>query len=215
MRSLLVSALAAALFAAGPPAGAAGESAGPAAPGASQTGAVKRATAARCSPRRIAALGTRRARTARRASCRSTGRMSAKTPRRAAWPATPGALRGGGTPVSPAPAGPTAPGTTAPGTTAPVASTIGANAYDIGGFVLRLTRSSVPAGNLTVFFRNNDVSDHDLWIEGPGGVLERISERVGEGGGATRTIAVTPGAWRMFCSLADHDAMTRGLTVTP
>ena len=82
--------------------------------------------------------------------------------------------------------------------------------------MLRLTRTSVPAGNLTVFFRNHDVSDHNLWIEGPGGdVVERISDTVGEDGGGSRTLPVTAGAWRLFCSLPDHGAMTRTLTVTP
>jgi plastocyanin len=85
----------------------------------------------------------------------------------------------------------------------------------MGGFLLRLTRTSVAAGNLTIFFRNYDVSDHNLWIEGPGDVVERISDTVGEGGGGSRTLPVTAGAWRLFCALPDHGAMTRTLTVTP
>jgi len=96
-----------------------------------------------------------------------------------------------------------------------VVSTVGVSAYDIGGFLLRLTRNTVSAGNLTVFFRNHDVSDHNLWIESPGGLAVRISDTVGENGGASRTLPVTAGAWRLFCALPDHDAMTRTLTVTP
>ena len=85
-----------------------------------------------------------------------------------------------------------------------------------GGFLLRLTRTSVPAGELTVFFRNYDVSDHNLWIASPGGsVVEQISDTVGEGGGGSRTLPVSAGAWRLFCSLPDHGVMTRTLTVTP
>ena len=84
------------------------------------------------------------------------------------------------------------------------------------GFLLRLTRTSVAAGDLTIFFRNYDVSDHNLWIAGPGEeVVEQISDTVGEGGGGSRTIAVTAGSWRLFCTLPDHGAMTRTLTVTP
>lgn len=97
----------------------------------------------------------------------------------------------------------------------PVASTLGVGAFDIGGFLLRFTKASVPAGDLTIFYRNNDVSDHNLWIEGPGDVLERISDTVGENGGASKTLAVTPGAWRLFCSLPGHEAMSGTLTVTP
>jgi hypothetical protein len=118
----------------------------------------------------------------------------------------------GGAPVPATGAAP-APPATAPAT--PVASTLGVSAYDRGGFLLLLTRNSVPAGELTVFFRNEDVSDHNLWIEGPGDVRERISDRVGEGQGALRTLAVTPGQWRLFCSLPDHGAMTRTLRVGP
>ena len=39
------------------------------------------------------------------------------------------------------------------------------------------------------------------------------SEAVGEDGGATKTVAVTPGTWRLYCSLTGHDAMTRDLAV--
>lgn len=121
-----------------------------------------------------------------------------------------------GAPTAPV-AGPAAPAAPSPqfGAPAPVVSTVGVSAYDIGGFLLRLTRNTVSAGNLTVFFRNHDVSDHNLWIESPGGLAVRISDTVGENGGASRTLPVTAGAWRLFCALPDHDAMTRTLTVTP
>jgi len=130
---------------------------------------------------------------------------------------TPAAVTPGADPTDPSvPVAPTVP-PPPPGSApvAPVVSTLGVNAYDMDGFVLRMTRTSVPAGNLTVFFRNHDVSDHNLWIEGPGGdFVERISDTVGENGGGSRTLAVSAGAWRLFCSLPDHGAMTRTLTVT-
>ena len=97
-----------------------------------------------------------------------------------------------------------------------MASSVGAEAYDFGSFVLRLTRTAVPAGDLTIYFRNYDVSEHNLWIDPPaaaGGAPLMISEAVGEGGGATKTVAVTPGTWRLYCSLDGHAAMTRDLAV--
>jgi hypothetical protein len=118
----------------------------------------------------------------------------------------------GGAPVPATGAAPAPPGAAPP---PPVVSTLGVSAYDRGGFLLILTRNSVPAGELTVFFRNEDVSDHNLWIEGPGDVLERISDTLGGGAGAFRTLPVTPGRWRLFCSLPDHGAMTRTLSVGP
>ena len=133
-------------------------------------------------------------------------RPTAAVPGRAATgPAVPGA------PAPPA-GDPPAQSPTDP---VPVASTIGAEAYDFGSFVLRLTKASVPAGQLTIYFRNHDVSDHNLWIDPPtgAGTPTQISAAVGEGGGATKTVAVTPGAWRFYCSLLGHEAMTRDLTV--
>ena len=130
----------------------------------------------------------------------------------------------GSGPVSPNPLGPGEPapptgdppaqGT--PGPVAPVASTIGAEAYDFGSFVLRLTKTAVPAGNLTIYFRNYDVSEHNLWIAAPAASAAApvlVSGAVGEGGGATKTVAVTPGIWRLYCSLTGHEAMTRDLAV--
>ena len=117
-----------------------------------------------------------------------------------------------GTPVAPVAPGPGA----TPPPPAPVASSVGAEAYDFGTFVLRLTRASVPAGDLTIYFRNYDVSEHNLWLDAPsaaGGGSQLISAAVGEGGGATKTVPVTPGFWRLYCSLDGHEAMTRGLAV--
>jgi hypothetical protein len=97
-----------------------------------------------------------------------------------------------------------------------VASSVGAEAYDFGTFVLRLTRTAVPAGDLTIYFRNHDVGEHNLWIAPPatrGTPPVLVSEAVGENGGATKTVAVTPGTWRLYCSLPGHEAMTRDLTV--
>ena len=100
------------------------------------------------------------------------------------------------------------------GVPAPVASTLGVDAYDFGTFVLRMTRTAVPAGTLTIYFRNHDSSEHNLWIESPGlGAPLVVSEAVGENGGATTTLPVVAGAWRLYCSLPGHDAMSRTLTV--
>jgi len=97
-----------------------------------------------------------------------------------------------------------------PGVTVPVvASTLGVEARDIGGFVLRLTRTAVPDGNLTIFFRNFDAGKHNLWIQAPANASVQISEDVGEGAGAAKTVAVTPGSWRLYCSIEGHSSMTR------
>lgn len=89
------------------------------------------------------------------------------------------------------------------------------DAYDLGTFVLRMTRLWIPAGQLTIYFRNHDVSDHDLWPDGPeGDAPERISDAVGEFGGAVKKVRVTEGARRLYCSSTGHGSMQRTLTVT-
>ena len=188
-------------------------------------GTSTRSAATSVAKRACAKKPSQRARKACRRARASAGMRPGATRGRAllARRATRPAATGGGPasthplgPGEPAPpAGdPPAPGT--PDPVAPVASTIGAEAYDFGSFVLRLTKTSVPAGNLTIYFRNYDVSEHNLWIAAPAGSAAApvlVSGAVGEGGGATKTVTVTPGTWRMYCSLDGHEAMTRDLAV--
>ncbi len=141
------------------------------------------------------------------------------TPNRAAPAGATGATPGPATGSTPVPAPEPDPDATPPPDTTPppgVPSSVGANAYDFGSFVLRLTRTVVPAGNLTIYFHNYDVSDHNLWIAPPpasGRPAQIVSEAVGEHGGATKTVPVTPGTWRLYCSLLGHESMTRNLAV--
>ncbi|MDX6720461.1 MAG: hypothetical protein QOJ63_2715 [Solirubrobacteraceae bacterium] len=225
MRRVVAVAVAVALC--GGAAGAAPAGAARASPRGASHHAVKRVTLARCAKQRLATALASAAPGGRlvAAAAAGWGRLRAcglghyrpavaprpvAAPGHAAGPAVaPVAVAAPATALDPAPAPPA----TAP--TAPVHSTLGVSAYDRGGFLLLLTRSSVPAGELTVFFRNEDVSVHNLWIEGPGNVLERVSDTVGEGDGAARTLAVGAGQWRLFCSLPDHGAMARTLSVTP
>jgi hypothetical protein len=189
---------------------AAGASSGTARAGAGST------AAGACAKRSRSRASCRRARPAaayRRGARRGRALLAPAATSLSGVAGAPGAGRAG-TPA-PAPAGgspPPPPGATPPA----VASTIGAEAYDFDTFVLRLTRASVPAGELTIYFRNHDVSEHNLWIQPPaavGGPPVLVSEAVGENGGATKTIAVTPGAWRLYCSLPGHEAMSRDLAV--
>jgi plastocyanin len=185
----------------------------PASFGGTKTHAVKRAKAKRCAKQRRAAKRAARAGRPRQRGCGSGKTGKTKKPSRPAGTSPPPAGASATPPTGATGAPPAGPASAPP---APVVSTLGVSAYDMDGFLLRLTRTSVAAGDLTVFFRNYDVSDHNLWIAGPGeAVVEQISDTVGEGGGGSRTIAVTAGSWRLFCTLPDHGAMTRTLTVTP
>ncbi|HEX2085376.1 MAG TPA: hypothetical protein VHF89_06815, partial [Solirubrobacteraceae bacterium] len=131
-------------------------------------------------------------------------------------------------PVQPAGAGlPAAqqPGAVAP-PTAPAAAAVqlcdpspwlGVIAEDAGGFRFRLTRTCVPSGTVLFQFRNNDLADHNLWAEGvdPAAPPRRVVEDT-PGETVVRASATLPaGRWRLYCSFAGHEAMSRLVDVTP
>ena len=150
---------------------------------------------------------SKRARAARRACVARRRRAARKAAAAAARPFVAVPAPAVGAPV----VVPAAPETPAP---APAASALGVDAFDLGGFVLRLTRVSIPAGTLTIYYRNRDSSEHNLWIEGPGGdapVL--VSGEVGENGTATKRVAVSAGTWSLYCSLPGHEAMRAAISV--
>jgi hypothetical protein len=153
---------------------------------------------------------------ARRRACVARRKRAAREPLVAGVDAPAGATPAPGPGTAPAPApGPAAaaPAGGAPAP-APVASTLGVDAFDFGSFVLRLTRPAVPAGPLTIYYRNRDVSEHNLWIDGPGlGGPLLVSGAIGEGATATKKLSVSAGSWRLFCSLPGHEAMSATLTV--
>jgi plastocyanin len=189
--------------------------AGPANAGAQRTAATKRAIVAACAAKKPHA----------RVRCmRGRAAFEFVAGRGRVRPATLGSAAGGtdgtgtgnaadgGAPAGAIPSG----GASAAPPGAPLASTVGADAYDFGTFVLRLTRTAVPAGDLTIYFRNHDSSEHNLWLDPPedGAPSVKISGEVPQDGGATKTVAVTTGTWRLYCSLAGHGTMTRELAVS-
>ncbi len=156
---------------------------------------------------------SKRARAARRACRRRAAAAAAAKRKRAPQVVAPPVVGVAPPPIA-AGDGPASPPESPGPAPAPVASTLGVGAYDLGSFALRLTRAAVPAGTLTVYFRNHDVSDHNLWIAGPGlASALAISGDVGEGGSATGTLAVGAGSWRLYCSLPGHGSMSAVLAV--
>ena len=95
---------------------------------------------------------------------------------------------------------------------------LGATAEDAGGFRLRLTRTCVPSGVVTVNWQNTDSSEHDLWAAPLGGATGTVQQIVTA---ALTTelpvfgdMTLTPGRWELFCSLNGHGAMRASVTVT-
>jgi hypothetical protein len=141
---------------------------------------------------------------------------------RAPAPALPGAAAADPAPPADAPPPDVVPGAGGP---TPVAAPkppacdpspwLGVIAEDVDGFRLRLTRTCVPAGTVLFNFRNNDLSDHNLWAESPGGSKRQVIGATPGETVVTGSASLTAGRWRLFCSLPGHEAMSRPVDVTP
>jgi plastocyanin len=85
-----------------------------------------------------------------------------------------------------------------------------------GVFVFETTRTTVRPGALTVSFRNEDLDEHDLWLEGTAPLITpvRLSDPIPLHRDVTATVTVAVGAYRFFCSVPGHSSMSRALTVT-
>lgn len=173
------------------------------------------------------ARGTRRA---RRCPKRKPSKRAPAPPRRPARAPAPG----GGTPSgeqsgAPAPTPSATPSPTGGGSTAgtgsgqdqgapPTLNAIGVKAYDRDGvFVFETTRAAVKPGPLTVSFRNEDLDEHNLWLEGTAPLVlpMKLSDPIGLHTDVTTTVTLAAGAYRFLCTVPGHGSMTRALTVAP
>ncbi len=129
-------------------------------------------------------------------------------------------------PASAPPAqGPGAPGGTTTSPASPSAGpdavvALGVQVSETPDYVMRLSRTSVPAGNVTVQLQNTGEDEHNVRIvrfDGTGAATELPD--VGPGATATRTVRFTPGRYRLACTLTaptshDEAGMHATLTVT-
>ena len=97
---------------------------------------------------------------------------------------------------------------------------LGVTAEDAGGFRLRLTRTCVPAGLLSVNWRNTDQSDHDLWAMPVGSTPGEVQQVIPRSATTEELplsgeVTLTAGRWELFCSLPGHGAMRAAVTVAP
>ena len=125
-------------------------------------------------------------------------------------------------PTAPAPSGPSAPsspGTTAPttpddpGPTLPDDPSAGGRSVQVqsGEFYLRLSRSSVLAGDVRVEFDNSRGEDpHDLKLY-RGSTIYSFDEQP-SGGITAKTLHLSAGTWQLFCALPEH--AERGMQAT-
>jgi plastocyanin len=113
-----------------------------------------------------------------------------------------------------------------PSTTATPLGVLAYDAFDsiCGGqeMCLQPTRSSVPAGPVTVEFSNHGEDPHTLRLSKAGGsdapfaIPADLAADVPPAGVQRRTFTLTAGTWTLFCSLSGHEAagMQAGLTVS-
>jgi len=97
---------------------------------------------------------------------------------------------------------------------------LGVQVSETPDYVMRLSRASVPAGNVTVQLQNTGEDEHNLRIvrfDGTGAATEL--PEAGPGTTVTRSVRVAPGRYRLSCTLtapSSHDeaGMHATLTVT-
>ena len=85
-----------------------------------------------------------------------------------------------------------------------------------GEYYLRLSRSSVLAGDVRVEFDNSRGEDpHDLKLMSAAGDVVGFDEQP-SGAITAKTFRLSKGSWTLFCALQDHAArgMSAGLKVT-
>ena len=124
------------------------------------------------------------------------------------------------TPVAATP-GPTAPGTPAPEQpTGPVLPPVYSNPYavQVQGFEfgLQLSKAAVSAGSVRVEFNLARAEDpHNLWLVREDGSGSPYSfDEAPSGAVVARTLALTRGRWKLFCSLTGHEAAGMRATLT-
>jgi hypothetical protein len=124
-----------------------------------------------------------------------------------------------GAPTPAAPAAPASPGPTAPtapddpGPTLPDDPSGGGRSVQVqsGEFYLRLSRSSVLAGDVRVEFDNSRGEDpHDLKLY-RGSTIYSFDEQP-SGGITAKTLHLSTGTWQLFCALPEH--AERGMKAT-
>ncbi len=74
-------------------------------------------------------------------------------------------------------------------------------------FVLHGSRKAGPSGRWRIQLRNNGEDVHDLAVRRADGRVIARSPIVDPDGLSTITIRLRPGTYRLFCGVADHQAL--------
>ena len=78
-------------------------------------------------------------------------------------------------------------------------------------FLFNGSRKAGPSGKWRLQLRNNGQDEHDLRIRrADGKVIARMGV-VNPGGLGTITVRLKPGTYRLFCGIADHEALGMSL----
>jgi len=107
-----------------------------------------------------------------------------------------------GAPPAPAPAAPTATAPPSSDPAPPSTQAVGVTLDDRGGYSARLSRASVTAGAVVVQLRNQGEDDHNLRVvptDHAGAAVD--FPLTGSGQNATRTLTLSAGSYRLFCTL--------------
>jgi plastocyanin len=126
---------------------------------------------------------------------------------------------GGGTPTGPTTTATPGGGTTTPTTTDPPSQqALGVTVDERDGYIARLSRATVTAGPVVVQLLNQGEDDHNLRVvptDHAGAAVDFPLTSPGPQNATTKTLTLTPGTYRVFCTLTtpvNHE--TAGMKAT-
>jgi plastocyanin len=100
----------------------------------------------------------------------------------------------------------------------PSLQAVGVTLDDRGGYSARLSRASVTAGSVVVQLRNQGEDDHNLRVVPIGHAGSAVDfPLTGPGQNATRTLTLSAGSYRLFCTLTtpvNHETAGMNATLT-
>ncbi|MES1193867.1 MAG: hypothetical protein ABUM26_06035 [Solirubrobacterales bacterium] len=104
------------------------------------------------------------------------------------------------------------------GPTPPSAQAVGVTVDDRTGYTARLSRTSVTAGSIVVQLHNQGEDDHNLRVVPTDHAGTTVDfPLTGSGENTTKTLALTAGSYRLFCTLTtpvNHETAGMAATLT-
>jgi hypothetical protein len=85
---------------------------------------------------------------------------------------------------------------------------------DLNEYTVRAAHRTLAAGPIDFNATNFGMDDHNLTIDSPSGVVLGAVDTPADGGTGTLHVTLSPGRYKLYCSLFDHELAGMKTTVT-